>query len=81
MKGDSTMLVKRTFIAILVCIGLFLCYSSVLAQAKKGRHAPDALPGVEPEMLNADYWISLQSDPDKVIMTPAEIENHIKILM
>lgn len=73
MKGDSAMLVKRASIAILVCIGLFLCYSSILAQAKKGRHAPDALPGVEPEMLTADYWISLQNDPDKVIMTPAEI--------
>ncbi|MFA6471140.1 MAG: SH3 domain-containing protein [Candidatus Latescibacterota bacterium] len=68
------MLGKRAFILMLTCVGLILCFSSVLAQAKKGIHAPDALPGVEPEMLSADYWIALQSDPDKVIMTPAEIE-------
>jgi hypothetical protein len=42
-------------------------------EAKKPRHAPDTLPGVEPEMLSADYWISLQPDADKIIMTPAEI--------
>ncbi len=68
------MLGKRAYVAVLVLIGLVLCGSFVLAQAKKGRNAPDTLPGVEPEMLKADYWISLQSDPDKVIMTPAEIE-------
>ncbi len=44
------------------------------SQEKKPKHAPDALSGVEPEMLSADYWISLNSDADKVIMTPEEIK-------
>ncbi len=37
-------------------------------------HAPNALPGTEPEMLTPEYWIALQPDADRVIMTPAEIE-------
>jgi len=44
------------------------------AQEKKPIHAPDALPGVEPEMLSPYYWIALNSDADNVIMTPEEIE-------
>jgi len=40
----------------------------------KSLHAPVPLPGVEPEMLNADYWIARADDPDKVISTPDEIE-------
>jgi hypothetical protein len=68
------MLGKRSFTLVITSIGFILCFSSLLAQANKGKHAPDTLPGVEKEMLNAEYWISLQTDPDKVIMTPAEIE-------
>ncbi|MFC1607432.1 SH3 domain-containing protein [Candidatus Latescibacterota bacterium] len=37
-------------------------------------NAPNALPGVEPEMLTPEYWIGLQGDADTVIMTPQEIE-------
>jgi len=36
-------------------------------------HAPNTLPGVEPGMLTPEYWISLQNDPDRVIMTSEEI--------
>jgi len=43
-------------------------------EAPKPLHAPPALPGVEQEMLNADYWISLQNDPDEIVMTADEIE-------
>ena len=43
------------------------------AQEAKPRHAPNALPGVEPAMLTADYWIALYPDADEVIMTPEEI--------
>ena len=43
------------------------------AQENKPKHTPNALPGVEPEMLSPDYWIALNSDADKVIMTPEEI--------
>jgi len=38
------------------------------------RHAPNALPGVLPEMLSAGYWAALHDDADDVIMTPEEIE-------
>ena len=61
------------FLAFLLC-GV---YSPLFAQEKqkpKPLHAPNALPGVEQEMLAPDYWIALQPDADKVIMTPAEIE-------
>ncbi len=37
-------------------------------------HAPQALPGVEPRMLTAEYWIELQDNPDEVLMTPERIE-------
>ena len=49
--------------------------SLVWAQENKPKHAPNTLPGVEPEMLLPDYWIALNSDVDKVVMTPEEIEN------
>ena len=41
---------------------LFVLLSPVLSQEAKSLHAPDALPGVEPEMLTAAYWIALQPD-------------------
>lgn len=58
-------------------LGIFtatLAVSSQAQEAKKPRHAPNALPGVEPAMLTADYWIALQPDADTVIMSLAEIE-------
>ncbi|MCE5251909.1 SH3 domain-containing protein [bacterium] len=45
----------------------------VWSQEPKPRHAPDILPGVEPEMNTPGYWIRLQLDADTVIMTPEEI--------
>lgn len=33
------------------------------------------MPNVDDEMLNADYWIKQLPNPDKVIMSVAEIEN------
>jgi len=48
--------------------------SSIWSAEPKPRHAPNNLPGVEPEMLNPDYWIALKANPDKVIMTFEEIE-------
>ena len=65
---------------ILFVIVIFLIVSASLAQAQnaKPRHAPDALPGVEPEMLKPGYWIALHDDADKVIMSKTEINlfNH-----
>ena len=62
---------KKTLFLIMV----FIVMSSLsLAQEKKPLHAPNVLPGVEPEMLSPDYWAALNSDADDVIMTPEEIE-------
>ena len=37
------------------------------------KHAPNLLPGVEEQMLTADYWIALQDDADVEIMSWEEI--------
>jgi len=58
---------------LLFAVMLMSCSFSVFSQELKQVHAPDALPGVEPEMLTPAYWISLQDNPDAVIMTPGEI--------
>ena len=61
---------------IVLLLGFILLFSSAVLpqQEKKPLHAPNALPGVEPEMLTPEYWIGRMDDPDEVIMTPAEIE-------
>jgi len=55
---------------------ILLIFYSFLSGAEELRpkHAPNTLPGVEPEMLTPEYWIALQDDADEVIMTPEEIE-------
>ena len=50
------------------------------SQDTKPGHAPDALPGVEPEMLTPEYWITLQKNPDEVIMTPEDIERFNEVV-
>ncbi len=62
---------RATAITVMCAIG-FAC-ALTAQEAAKPRHAPDALPGVEPEMLTAAYWIALQSDADTVILTPTDI--------
>jgi|GEM_PF-1672442 hypothetical protein len=47
--------------------------ADAISQDAKPMHAPDTLPGVEPEMLSSDYWAALHDDADEIIMTPAEI--------
>jgi len=65
--------IRLTIVGSLVMI-LFTVFVSSAAEEPKPKHAPNALPGVEPEMLSPEYWITLQPDAEKVIMTPAEIE-------
>ncbi|MFC1607745.1 SH3 domain-containing protein [Candidatus Latescibacterota bacterium] len=64
-------------VALIIFIILSLMHvifgAVVYAEDLKPRHAPNTLPGVEPEMLNPEYWISLHDDADTVIMTEAEI--------
>ncbi|MFC1539303.1 SH3 domain-containing protein [Candidatus Latescibacterota bacterium] len=64
--------IKMATILAFVMLAVFLPSQS-FAQKAKPMHAPDTLPGVEPEMLTSEYWIALQKDADTVIMTPAEI--------
>ena len=65
--------VKNTAILRLVIFSFLMTVSTSQAQDSKPRHAPDALPGVEPEMLKPEYWIGLHKDADTVVMTPREI--------
>ena len=68
-------MLKKSTIVTVIAIASIVCFSfSSWCQEKKPRHAPNTLPGVEPEMLTAQYWSSLLNDADEVIMTPAEIE-------
>lgn len=63
---------RRIILTAIIMSGLFAAAQGI-GQEAKPQHAPDALPGVEPAMLAADYWIALQSDADDIIMTPDEI--------
>ena len=63
-------MIKKFFLIVMFIFAV----SAAGAQNDKPKHAPNALPGVEPEMLSPDYWISLQNNADEVIMTPEEIE-------
>jgi len=67
-----TTVTKSVCVFVVMCLMLIVSLS--WAQESKPRHAPNILPGVEPEMLTPDYWIGINDDADKVIMTPGEIE-------
>jgi len=66
----------KTLIILITATVLIFFMSPSLSQAQKHKpkHAPNALPGVEPGMLSPEYWTALQEDADEVIMTPEEIE-------
>ena len=66
----------KIFACIIALVSLLLSSSGVVvfAEELKPRHAPNALLGVEPEMLNPEYWISLHDDADTLIMTPGKIK-------
>ena len=70
------MLKFRTPVVIFVMTFLIISIVPSWSQDKKPepKHAPNALPGVEPAMLTPEYWIALQEDADAVIMTPLQIE-------
>jgi len=65
----------KMFVVSMITALCFIASASPLSaqETAKPRHAPNALPGVEPEMLTASYWIALQPDADKVILSPADI--------
>ena len=68
------MTVFRLSIILSVIMSVFLIVPLSSSQESKPKHAPNALPGVEQEMLSPEYWISLHNDAEKIIMTPLEIE-------
>jgi hypothetical protein len=72
-KVEDTMKMNYRCIVWVSVLSLLSFVSPALGQEGKQRHAPDALPGVEPEMLSPEYWIAIQPDADTVIMTPEEI--------
>lgn len=58
----------------LIAIALFGILAAPAASlGAKTMQAPDTLPGVEPAMLTASYWVALQNDANAVIMSPADI--------
>ena len=64
----------RLFCVFFGILFLIVSTSPSWPQDSKPKHAPNTLPGVEPEMLTPEYWTALHDNPDEVIMTPAEIE-------
>jgi len=47
---------------------------SVSAQDKDWDNAPKVVPNTTQEMQSASFWIERLDDPDKVIMTPVQVE-------
>jgi len=43
------------------------------SMAQLANRAPDVYPGTLPEMRTPEYWIARMTDPDGIILTPAEI--------
>ncbi|MBN1294563.1 MAG: SH3 domain-containing protein [Candidatus Latescibacteria bacterium] len=64
----------RIPVLIILTFLLTLSAFSSWPQDSLPKHAPQVLPGVEPEMLTPEYWIDIQEDADKIVMTPLEIE-------
>jgi len=65
---------RHILFASIVAVSL-IAASAVSAQTERRNvHAPETLPGVEPAMLTADYWVALQKDADDVIMTSEQIK-------
>ncbi|MFC1693483.1 SH3 domain-containing protein [Candidatus Latescibacterota bacterium] len=64
----------RIYLLLIVFVVLEFSISLSWCEDARPRHAPNTLPDVEPEMLTPEYWIALQDDADRVIMTSQEIE-------
>ncbi len=50
-----------------------LCLWAIQANAETN-YAPNILEDVRPDMLNAGFWVSLQNDPDDIILDSQAIE-------
>ncbi len=66
-----------SFFTCHVLLVVVLTAFTAAAQEKdelKPMHAPVPIPGVEPEMLTPEYWISQADKPDEIVSTPEQIE-------
>ena len=63
----------RVIVLLMIIAGLFA--QTVCAQDKKLTAAPNVVPPATEEMQDPEFWISrLNGDPDRVIMTPEQIQ-------
>jgi hypothetical protein len=58
------------FVLSLVLVSVF----STASNAQVYTRATDVLPWIQPQLVNAAYWIGKMEKPDEVILTPAQIE-------
>jgi len=61
------------FLAGMLIFAFTITASAQRDEKPKPLHAPVPLPGVEPEMLTPQYWISLHKDADELIKNPTDI--------
>lgn len=64
---------------ILFCLCLLLFFVPSVGQAASQNI--ERLPGIEPLMLQAEFWVSRMAAPQQVIMTPQEIEKFNKTII
>ncbi len=63
------------YISVLILIGFtFTLIAAEDKEKPEDKHASAPLPGVEPAMLSADYWISIHDDADQIVLTSDEIQ-------
>ena len=65
------MLKTKLFIIVYVMIILMVAISLLYAQDSKPRYAPNALPGVEPEMLTPEEAMSAFVGGDSLTLKPS----------
>lgn len=58
-----------------------LCALLLFFPARQAAAQVERLPGIEPAMLQADYWIARAAAPQQIIMTPAEIKEFNKAII
>ncbi len=73
MFRETAMRTRTIVLSLILMIMICTVSASVAEEIADYRHAANNLPGVEPEMMEPGYWISLMDDPDDIVMTPEQI--------
>ncbi len=83
MKFPSHRSLFPGILLLLSMVSTHISPATAAASAAEGGRMPQIyrqfdinIPGVVEEMLDRDFWISRVNDPDKVIMSPAEINRY-----